>query len=94
VNNLQYMASATAADDFSRNVKAAMMFDEYLGIEKEGRTKGPATGDIRLLQELADKIMELARAGGKIDEDGDGDEEDYENKGVQVNYSVAPEQQV
>jgi hypothetical protein len=35
--------------------------------------------------------MELARAGGEIDEDEH--QEDYDNEGAKVNYSVAPEQQ-
>ncbi|KAG2121579.1 WD40-repeat-containing domain protein [Suillus cothurnatus] len=91
VNHLQYVTSATAADDFSRHVKAAMMFEDYSGIKTEGRTKGHAAGDIRLLQELADKLMELARAGGEIDEDEH--QEDYDNEGTKVNYLVAPEQQ-
>jgi len=91
VNHLQYVTSATAADDFSRHVKAAMMFEDYSGIKTESRTKGHAAGDIRLLQELADKLMELARAGGEIDEDEH--QEDYDNEGAKVNYSVAPEQQ-
>lgn len=85
------MTSATAADDFSRLAKAAMMFDEYSGIDKEGQTKRQVTADIRLLQELADKLMELARAGGEIDED---EHPEYsENEGAELNYSFAPEQQ-
>jgi hypothetical protein len=68
-----------------------ILFDEYSGIEKEGQTKRQVTGDIRLLQELADKLMELARAGGEIDED---EHPGYsENEGAELNYSFAPEQQ-
>lgn len=63
------MTSATvvnAADDFSRHVKAAMMFDNG---QTEGHTGGPEN-DIRMLHELAKKLMELAeKAGGEIDEE-------------------------
>ncbi|KAG1892293.1 hypothetical protein F4604DRAFT_1672345 [Suillus subluteus] len=74
----QYMTSATmvnAADNFSRHVKAAMLFDnyEYLDMQREGQMEGPKEGpksDIRMLHELAKKLMELAeKAGGEIDED-------------------------
>ncbi|KAG1863895.1 hypothetical protein F4604DRAFT_1683511 [Suillus subluteus] len=75
----------------SRHLKAAMMFDEYPRIETEGRKKGHATGDIRLLQGLAVKLMELAQAGGEINEDGHP--EDSENKGIELNCSFTPEQQ-
>lgn len=46
-----------------------MMFDEYPCVETEGRNNGHATDDIRLLQGLADKLMELAPTGGEIDKD-------------------------
>ncbi|KAG2746126.1 hypothetical protein P692DRAFT_201807355 [Suillus brevipes Sb2] len=74
----QYMTAATmvnAADDFSRHVKAAMLFDnyEYLDMQRKGQMEGPTEGpknDIRMLHELAKKLMELAeQAGGEIDED-------------------------
>ena len=63
----QYMTSATminAADDFSRHVKAAMMFDEYLDIENEGQTEGRTKNDIEMLRELAEKLMELVQEAG------------------------------
>jgi hypothetical protein len=73
----QYMTSATvvnAADDFLRHVKAAMMFNNYENLDmKEGQTEGRTGGpknDIRMLHELAKKLMELAeKAGGEIDEE-------------------------
>ena len=61
------MTSATminAADDFSRHVKAAMMFDEYLDIENEGQTEGRTKNDIEMLRELAEKLMELVQEVG------------------------------
>jgi hypothetical protein len=61
------MTSATminAADDFSRHVKAAMMFDEYLDIENEGQTEGRTKNDIEMLRELAEKLMELVQEAG------------------------------
>jgi len=64
------MTSATvvnAADDFSRHVKAAMMFDGYLDIEKESQTEGHTKNDIEMLRELAEKLMELVQeAGGEV----------------------------
>lgn len=75
------MTSATVvnvADDFSRRVKAAMIFDDYVDIGKESPTDGYVRNDIRVLRELAAKLMELAQeAGGEIDEDEHRDE----NKG-------------
>ena len=61
------MTSATminAADNFSRHVKAAMMFDEYLDIENEGQTEGRTKNDIEMLRELAEKLMELVQEVG------------------------------
>ena len=61
------MTSATminAADDFSRHVKAAMMFDNYLDIENEGQTEGRTKNDIEMLRELAEKLMELVQEAG------------------------------
>ncbi|KAG1833609.1 hypothetical protein DFJ58DRAFT_847795 [Suillus subalutaceus] len=49
------------ANNFSQHVKVAMMFDEYVNIEKESPTKGYIKNDIRMLQELADKLIELAQ---------------------------------
>ena len=63
----RYMTSATminAADNFSRHVKAAMMFDEYLDIENEGQTEGRTKNDIEMLRELAEKLMELVQEVG------------------------------
>jgi hypothetical protein len=73
----QYMTSAmvvNAADDFSRHIKVAMMFNNYENLDmKEGQMEGPTGGpknDIRMLQELAKKLMELAeKAGGEIDKE-------------------------
>jgi hypothetical protein len=53
-----------AADDFSRHVKAAMMFEEYLDIENEGQTEGRTKNDIEMLRELAEKLMELVQEAG------------------------------
>ncbi|KAG2358556.1 hypothetical protein BDR07DRAFT_1379317 [Suillus spraguei] len=70
-----YMTSATminVADDFSQRVQAAMIFDEYVDIQKdkEGPTKGYIKNDIVMLRELAAKILELAQeADGEIDKD-------------------------
>ncbi|KAG2342305.1 WD40 repeat-like protein [Suillus weaverae] len=73
-----YMTSATivnVADEFSQHVKAAMKFGEfgeYVDIEddNEGPTEGSIKHDIRMLRELAAKLMEIAQeAGGDIDED-------------------------
>ncbi|KAG2335992.1 WD40 repeat-like protein [Suillus weaverae] len=67
-----YMTSATivnVADKFSQHVKAAMKFSEfseYVDIKDEGSIKH----DIRMLQELAAKLMEIAQeAGGEINKD-------------------------
>ncbi|KAG2053385.1 hypothetical protein BDR06DRAFT_972395 [Suillus hirtellus] len=70
-----YMTSATminVADDFSQRVQAAMIFDEYVDIQKdkEGPTEGYIKNDIVMLQELAAKILELAQeADREIDKD-------------------------
>ncbi|KAG2365223.1 WD40-repeat-containing domain protein [Suillus spraguei] len=70
-----YMTSATminVADDFSQRVQAAMIFDEYVDIQKdkEGPTEGYIKNDIVMLRELAAKILELAQeADGEIDKD-------------------------
>ncbi|KAG1814442.1 uncharacterized protein BJ212DRAFT_1482176 [Suillus subaureus] len=67
------------------------MFDKYLHIETEGQKQGYTTGNIRLLQGLADRLMGLAQAGGEINEDEHP--EDSENEGVKLNYPFTPEQQ-
>ncbi|KAG1818525.1 uncharacterized protein BJ212DRAFT_1298613 [Suillus subaureus] len=57
------------ANDFSQRVQAAMIFDEYVDIQKdkEGPTKGYVKNDIMMLQELVAKILELAQeADGEI----------------------------
>ncbi|KAG2118593.1 hypothetical protein DEU56DRAFT_918753 [Suillus clintonianus] len=70
-----YMTSATminVADDFSQRVQAAMIFDEYVDIQKdkEGPTEGYVKNDIVMLRELAAKILELAQeADREIDKD-------------------------
>jgi 6-phosphogluconolactonase/glucosamine-6-phosphate isomerase/deaminase len=77
-----YMTSATmnnVADNFSWHVKAVMMFDEYVDVEadKEGPTEGYVKNDIRMLRELAEKLMELAQEAGRdIDEDQQENEND------------------
>ncbi|KAG2361870.1 WD40-repeat-containing domain protein [Suillus spraguei] len=58
-------------DSFLR-VQAAMIFDEYVDIQKdkEGPTEGYVKNDIVMLRELAAKILELAQeADGEIDKD-------------------------
>ncbi|KAG2336321.1 WD40 repeat-like protein [Suillus weaverae] len=67
-----YMTSATivtVADKFSQHFKAAMKFSKfgkYVDIKDEGSIKH----DIRMLWELAAKLMEIAQeAGGEINED-------------------------
>ncbi|KAG1734252.1 uncharacterized protein EDB91DRAFT_1084156 [Suillus paluster] len=79
INNLhQYMTSATmvnAAVNFSQHVKVAMIFNNYesLDMQREGQMEGPTEGpknDIRMLQKLAKKLMELAeKAGGEINKE-------------------------
>ncbi|KAG1781449.1 hypothetical protein EV702DRAFT_1041969 [Suillus placidus] len=75
----RYMTSATmlnVADDFSQRVKAAMIFDEYVEIEKDGRegpTKGYIKNNIMMLRELVAKLMKLAQeAGGDIEYEHEG----------------------
>jgi hypothetical protein len=72
------------ADDFSQHVKAAMIFNEYVDIkkgDKEGPTEGYAKSDIRMLQELVAKLMELAQEAGE-DMDKDGHQEDEGKRNV------------
>ncbi|KAG1867694.1 hypothetical protein F4604DRAFT_1927478 [Suillus subluteus] len=65
-------------DSLLRSKPSAMMFDEYVDIEKESPTEGYIKNDIRMLRELAAKLIELAQeVGGEINEDEHRDE----NKG-------------
>lgn len=58
------------ANEFSQLVKAAMKFDKFGEYVEEGLTEGSIKHDIRMLRELAAKLIEIAQeAGGEIDED-------------------------
>lgn len=56
------------ANEFSQCVKAAMICDEYVEIEKDDRERpfeGYIKNDIMMLWELAAKLMELAQEVGR-----------------------------
>ncbi|KAG2070479.1 hypothetical protein BDR04DRAFT_1118341 [Suillus decipiens] len=78
-----YMTSVmmvNVANEFSQHVKAAMKFGEYVYIEdnEEGLAEGSIKHDIRMLWELAAKLMEMAQeAGGEINEDDGKHDTDY-----------------